>query len=444
MSDPNGNNNNNGGKIQPFQKNNYFYGKLMSVRDFKTEQEYFDSKRHLLSRLIFKPGIACGLDYRLGQSGEPDKIKVFQDVDKKIKIEISTGGAALDSNGCEIIVPDNSIKVIHKESGGDYVPLTYDDITGNLYLYLKYTQCLAELVPAISDVSSCEEKCCNNRIIEDFLVIAFLTPPANDPTPCPNLYETPTSDMVLENIKNWTDESLREECPVPEDPMVFLAAVDKDLKVIPGETVKYRVYVHNNKLLAKFLTCHIADPIHFEKGGFYETKEISLKLKEKWEYDHNFGRFPAVDAYQKVFSKPQKKKKFTFFYEDEFKEIAKFLGKTEAEIKKDADLLQNLSKRDDAIPIFDFETRFNKCFEKLQKEFEVYATEKVMKRNHPYGIAMKKVYFIEQPVVGEFYWRKITGCSAAPDLEIRVDENRVTVINLEKTGTGTFKLILQA
>jgi hypothetical protein len=35
-----------------FEKNKYFYGKLMTVRDFEAEQEYFDGKRYLINRLL--------------------------------------------------------------------------------------------------------------------------------------------------------------------------------------------------------------------------------------------------------------------------------------------------------------------------------------------------------------------------------------------------------
>src|SRR3712207_3769027 len=42
-------------------RNRSFYGKLMTVRDFLREQEYFNSKRWLVNRLLFGSGIVCGL-----------------------------------------------------------------------------------------------------------------------------------------------------------------------------------------------------------------------------------------------------------------------------------------------------------------------------------------------------------------------------------------------
>lgn len=39
-------------KIPAFERNNFFYGKLMTVRDFCDEQRYFNEKRWLLNRMI--------------------------------------------------------------------------------------------------------------------------------------------------------------------------------------------------------------------------------------------------------------------------------------------------------------------------------------------------------------------------------------------------------
>jgi hypothetical protein len=423
----NNNEYNNGCKIQRFRKNNYFYGKFMSVEDFQEEQQYMDGKRRLLNRLIFRSGIVCGFSQiEKASPGNPGK------KDNENEITFIDGGVAIDNCGNEIVVPAGSTKTFSKE-----------EITGNtFYLYLKYKQLPADPVEALTDSSGCEKICHENRIVEDFEVIASTDAPdpvKNKIFSCDELHDAEDKDKFIK-------ECLGKQCsaPDPGDPKVFLAAISGNLTIDPKETLKYRSYVHNNQLLRELITCHIADPIHFEKGEFYEAKEISLKSKTKWEYDHNFGRFPVVDAYEKVISKPQKKKKFTFFFKDEFKEIAKILGETENKIGKEADIMENFGKGDDDIPVFHSNRSFNQYFEELKKDFEVYATKKVMEKDYPSGLARRNVYFIEQPSVAEFYWRKITGCTPAPDLEIQVDENRIVVKSLEKTGEGTFKLILQA
>ena len=47
----------------PFARNRYFYGKLLTVRDFEVEQRYHCTKRELLNRLLHGAGVVCGNDY---------------------------------------------------------------------------------------------------------------------------------------------------------------------------------------------------------------------------------------------------------------------------------------------------------------------------------------------------------------------------------------------
>lgn len=48
-------------KSFPFERNRYFYGKLLSVEDFETEQKYFNDKRRTVNRFLFGSGVVCGL-----------------------------------------------------------------------------------------------------------------------------------------------------------------------------------------------------------------------------------------------------------------------------------------------------------------------------------------------------------------------------------------------
>ena len=43
------------------ERNHYFYGKLMTVRDFQDEQTYMNNKRRLGNRLLHGAGIVAGL-----------------------------------------------------------------------------------------------------------------------------------------------------------------------------------------------------------------------------------------------------------------------------------------------------------------------------------------------------------------------------------------------
>ena len=44
----------------PMERNRYFYGKLLTVRDFEIEQHYNRSKTQLFNRLRFGAGVVCG------------------------------------------------------------------------------------------------------------------------------------------------------------------------------------------------------------------------------------------------------------------------------------------------------------------------------------------------------------------------------------------------
>ncbi|MGH9972165.1 MAG: hypothetical protein ACREBG_30845, partial [Pyrinomonadaceae bacterium] len=52
-------------KVPYFERNNYFHGKMLSARDLKAEQEYFNEKRWLINRMILGWGIVCGLEVEL-------------------------------------------------------------------------------------------------------------------------------------------------------------------------------------------------------------------------------------------------------------------------------------------------------------------------------------------------------------------------------------------
>ena len=48
-------------KLFPFERNKYYYGKLLSVNDFEMEQKYTNDKRRLNNRLLCGSGVAAGM-----------------------------------------------------------------------------------------------------------------------------------------------------------------------------------------------------------------------------------------------------------------------------------------------------------------------------------------------------------------------------------------------
>lgn len=141
----------------PFERNKYFYGKLLTVRDFDIEQRYFNDKRRLLNRLSMGPGILAGLNCLIVD-------------DKTILVE---PGVALDYLGREIVVDSpftSRLSVIEGfEDLGDYA---------EAYLCIVYQE---EEQEAVHNVASTgqngEDHSAFNRIKEGYALKLTATKP---------------------------------------------------------------------------------------------------------------------------------------------------------------------------------------------------------------------------------------------------------------------------
>ena len=90
-------------KYFPFERNKYFYGKLLTVDDFETEQRYMNDKRRVLNRFLYGTGVVCGLN-------------VVPIDDMTISVE---PGLALDFSGREIVVDTPAVKKLSMIDGFD-------------------------------------------------------------------------------------------------------------------------------------------------------------------------------------------------------------------------------------------------------------------------------------------------------------------------------------
>lgn len=80
-------------KYYSFERNNYFYGKLLTARDFQGEQEYLNGKRRFINRTLHGTGIVCGLGVL-----KPDDASI-----------VLQSGFALDAGGREVVVPETQV-----------------------------------------------------------------------------------------------------------------------------------------------------------------------------------------------------------------------------------------------------------------------------------------------------------------------------------------------
>lgn len=67
---------NDGCSLSTFERNAYFYGKLLTVRDFQAEQQYFMAKERTAHRLLHGVGIVCGLNVDVSPGPTSNQLSV--------------------------------------------------------------------------------------------------------------------------------------------------------------------------------------------------------------------------------------------------------------------------------------------------------------------------------------------------------------------------------
>lgn len=124
-------------KYFPFERNHYFYGKLLTVDDFETEQRYMNDKRRVINRFLYGSGVVCGLN-------------VVTIDDTTISVE---PGLALDFSGREVVVDVPSVKKLSMIEGFDSF-LKDGNNKQYLYLCLDYKEIEKEQVHNVTGSGS--------------------------------------------------------------------------------------------------------------------------------------------------------------------------------------------------------------------------------------------------------------------------------------------------
>lgn len=81
-------------QLNAFVRNNYYFGKLLSVGDFELEQAYFRNKMNLMNLLLMDKGVVKGLD-----------VEIHKETPQKIVIQ---PGVCIDHIGRVIILPEET------------------------------------------------------------------------------------------------------------------------------------------------------------------------------------------------------------------------------------------------------------------------------------------------------------------------------------------------
>jgi hypothetical protein len=113
------------------KRNNYFYGKLLTVEDYQTEQNYFINKQRLINRTLFGVGIVCGLEVT---------------ADKSAGIIRLSEGFALDGYGREIVLPKQMVWNLNRK----YTPKEVGK-TRDLFVWIRYDENMTDPVPVVGD-----------------------------------------------------------------------------------------------------------------------------------------------------------------------------------------------------------------------------------------------------------------------------------------------------
>jgi len=224
-----------------FERNNYYFGKMLTVRDFTDEQKYLNEKRWLLNRYGLGWGVLCGLQVRPGGA----KNKVIVDP-----------GFALDRYGNEIMVCQ--VHEVDLETAQE--PPPGEEHRYKYYLYIQYHECPTEAAPIpVEDCGELKTDCVYNRTQETYQLkvsrqpldfsnslMPALTGALHCETDCYRFLENPAPLISAHSPK-------REKCaPVPLACICYNPATPTTALDIDNG---YRKLAFSNEMLHEMLWC---------------------------------------------------------------------------------------------------------------------------------------------------------------------------------------------
>ena len=160
-------------KYFTFERNKYFYGKLLSVDDFEAEQRYMNDKRRIINRFVHGTGVVCGMN--------------VVPVDD-ITISVETG-LALDFAGREIMIATPVTKKLSMIDGfEDYTE--EDESSSFLYLCVEYMESEKEPVHSlVGSQGGSGQKVEYNKYEEGFHLFLTKQEPEDESSFTESLYE---------------------------------------------------------------------------------------------------------------------------------------------------------------------------------------------------------------------------------------------------------------
>jgi hypothetical protein len=241
--------------LEQFERNRYFFGKMLDEFHFRLETDYHNGKRWLINRAVLGYGVVCGLDV-IPAEDEPDAI-------------IVTPGFAIDKWGREIIVPEATRPiqippdVIAKARKEDEDTEFYaqrqekhhkreDDAC--VQLMICYHECETDPAPVLAGDCHSAEVCAPGVIREGYRIkfIPRCDRPNNDQCQIPHIVSEGRIDY--EALVKWVTRE-RDCLTTPKDPCIRLAHIRlSDGHCDPDQIdITVRPIVYTNDLLFDIL-----------------------------------------------------------------------------------------------------------------------------------------------------------------------------------------------
>jgi hypothetical protein len=211
--------------LTQFERNRYFYGKLLDEYHFRLETDYHNQKRWLINRAVLGYGVVCGLDVK----SAPDQPNAI----------IVKPGFAIDKWGREIIVPAATAPIPippeviaqAREWGEKNEPPPYwqekqhdeEDVIC-VQVMICYHECETDPVPTLAGDCHSTEACAPGTIREGYRLkfTAHCERPHNDECQFP--YIVADGRINYDALVHWVTRE-RDCLSLPPDPCIRLAHV---------------------------------------------------------------------------------------------------------------------------------------------------------------------------------------------------------------------------
>lgn len=236
------------GALHTLERNRFFYGKVMDVRQWRLEQSYGIEARSLLARLGLGIGVLSGLEVELAPDGTALRVRA---------------GVAVDGLGRTIVVPaDVTLPAPGQPTDCKGAP-DGDPVTdGSITVELCYHECLTESVPTIACGCDTVERCEAGVVGERYRLrlIRGLPSPA-DPVACPAMFPADPDQGFDRRRAIWETLGAAPIPPRPSDEddpcgclvLATIAFTPDGPAVLDPFT--YRRTIYSNQALLELILC---------------------------------------------------------------------------------------------------------------------------------------------------------------------------------------------